>query len=272
MRKLCVVVIVLSFFGYGPLKSFFHTVMNTDGKSTSGETIIQKIKDSTNLFPQSDNKKVENYLLTENSGDKKSSLTGSAMVLRYDNEKHKLMVTSILLPGNLTNGNGNDLDAMKKEVEKDYKVTIDHYFNLDSVGLAHIVDLLAPKGINLNHDSSKYVRGNGDNKLNGNEFVSIINTGNPDKINAVVSALKNEIETSQSAEKLVTLAPSIINEAIKSVKTDLGKGELMALGYSAMMNPITSIVSLQLAGKNQLEKANTVNSIVGKKGQNRVFN
>ncbi|MDQ0197684.1 LCP family protein [Neobacillus ginsengisoli] len=272
MRKLCIAVILLSFFGFGPLKSFFHSVISTDGKNTAGETIIQKMKDTTNLFPQRDNKQVKNYLITEKSADKKSSLNGTALVLRYDTKNNKLMVGSILLPENTMIENKEQFDTVKKTVEKDYQVSIDHYFNLDTAGLARIIDLLAPKGLTLTQNTSKNGSGNASGKIHGNELVSIINSGKPEEINNVITALKNEIKTNQSAEKLVTLAPSIINEAMKSIKTDLGKGELLAMGFSAMMNPVTTIESYQIAEESQKEKAHTVNSMTTEKKQTPVFN
>ncbi|MGZ4162113.1 MAG: hypothetical protein ACXVNF_15135, partial [Neobacillus sp.] len=222
MRKLCIAVIVMSFFGFGPLKSFFHSVMNTNGINSASETIIQKMKNSTHLIPQGNSKQTENFLITEKSTDKKYSINEKAMVLRYDSEKHKIMVGSILLPENIVvenSGNKDYFDTMKKAVEKEYKVSIDHYFTLDTAGLARIIDLLAPKGIILTENTGNKSSVTVDKKINGNELVSVINNGKPEEINAVFSALKNQIKSKQSAEKLVTLAPSILNDAIKSVNT-----------------------------------------------------
>jgi anionic cell wall polymer biosynthesis LytR-Cps2A-Psr (LCP) family protein len=151
-------------------------------------------------------------------------------------------------------------------------VSIDHYFTLDTAGLARIIDLLAPKGIVFTENTSNNSSVTVDKKINGNELVSVINTGKPEEINAVFSALKKEIKSKQSAEKLVKLAPSILNDAIKSVNTDLGKGQLMELGLSAMMNPITTIESFPFAGQGQKVKANPVNSIVDEKGPLPVIN
>lgn len=84
---------------------------------------------------------------------------------------------------------------------------------------------------------------------------------NPDSANQYAPmflALKEEIMKGISAEKILSIAPQVLNEALKSVKTDIGKGKLMDLGLSVMMNPVTSIeqVDLMAVSNNKLENVN----------------
>ena len=58
MRKLCIAVIVLSFFGFGPLKTFFQQDLQI-----SGQQIIQKVKAKTEMT--NDERKPANFLIAE---------------------------------------------------------------------------------------------------------------------------------------------------------------------------------------------------------------
>jgi hypothetical protein len=54
-----------------------------------------------------------------------------------------------------------------------------------------------------------------------------------------------------SAEKILTLAPQVLNETLKSVTTDMGKGKLLDLGLSVLMNPVTSVEQIDVTAANQ---------------------
>jgi anionic cell wall polymer biosynthesis LytR-Cps2A-Psr (LCP) family protein len=252
LRKLCIAVIVLSFIGFGPLKSFFH-----------GDKGIQTLKHSSRFFNNQQN--VKSFLITEVSSANKNPR--AAMLLKYDDGKNKLMAAQMMLP---EVGKGDSINGIKKAAEDNYHITIDHCFIFDPTGIARIIDLLAPNGITINLRNADLPQLQTNNHpLKGKELILFMEQGNKnpnnqDELNAVFSGLKKEIAKNQSPEKWVTIAPTIINEAFKSVNTDLGKGQLMALGITALLNPIVTIEPMQLAqegiyhhaGDSPLEKAN----------------
>lgn len=79
-----------------------------------------------------------------------------------------------------------------------------------------------------------------------------------EELSPIFTALKAEMMKEISVEKLLTLAPQMLDETLKNVHTDIGKGKLMDLGLSLMMNPVTSVeqVELMAEDKNKLEKVN----------------
>lgn len=152
-------------------------------------------------------------------------------------------------------GKGANINKIKKAAEENYHIAIDHCIIFEPSGLARIIDLLAPNGIKLNsgnEDRKQLIANN--HILKGNELVSLIeqdnaNPHNQDELKVVFSALKKEIAKNQSPEKLVSLAPTIIHEFYNSVDTDLDKGQLMTLGLTVLLNPITAIEPIQLVGE-----------------------
>jgi anionic cell wall polymer biosynthesis LytR-Cps2A-Psr (LCP) family protein len=256
LRKLCIAVIVLSFLGFGPLKSFFHSVQKIEGKSTNGIPIVQSIKNSTQIFSQ--NKKVENFLITEVSSEKTSPKV--SMLLKYDAEKNKLLVGSVKIP---SDSKDSSINALKKEAEKNYHVVVDHSFTFKPSGMAQIIDLLAPNGLTFKFGSKDPQLKTIKKIMNGKETIAFIEqlnatTNNQDELIAVFLALKEEIEKQQSPENWFSKAPSIMHEAYASVHTDLGKEQFVALGIKALLNPIAKIEPISSSDANI--KAGTVDA------------
>ncbi|MBI0575993.1 hypothetical protein IEC97_01365 [Neobacillus cucumis] len=247
MRKLVIVVIVLSFFGYGPLKALFHSA-----------------KESANELQISEQKKAVNFLITENNADSQASKTGATVIVRYDQENHKLKTAPVLLPVSKTVDKKPNLKELKQTVQKNYGISIDHFFMLNPSSISKIIDQLAPDGVTMNEVKRP---------LHGKEVLEYIqqvavDPENTEELKTIISSLKNEIKN-QSSDKLLSIAPSIINEMVDSINTDLGKGQLVGLGLSAIMNPITKVEPLQFAKGNGKEDSATVNSILEKGDQSR---
>ncbi|MDR6998214.1 hypothetical protein [Neobacillus niacini] len=249
MRKLVIVVIALSFLGYGPLKSLFHFA-----------------KESANELQLSEQKESANFLITENNSNSHASKTGAGVIVQYDQENHKIKAGSVLLPVIKTANSTPNFNELKQTVQNNYGVSIDHIFMLNPSSISKIIDQLAPEGVKI-----KGVN----NPLHGKDVLAFIqqeavNPENTEELKTILSSLKKAIKN-QSSDKLLSIAPSIINEAVNSMNTDLGKGQLVGLGLSAIMNPITKIEPLQFAKGNEKEDSATVNSILEEEEQSKAI-
>ncbi|OIK14554.1 hypothetical protein BIV60_11345 [Bacillus sp. MUM 116] len=248
MRKLVLVVIVLSFLGYGPLKSLFHTA-----------------KESAKELPISEQKPV-NFLITENNADSEASKTIAAVIVRYDQEKQNIKAAPVLLPVKETAKSKLNFNELKQTVQKNYGISIDHYFMLNPSAISKMIDQLAPAGVKINQESKP---------LHGKEILSVIQqegvgAENGEELKMIFSSLKGAIRN-QSSDRLISLAPSIINEVFNSIDTDLGKGQLVSLGLSTIINPINTVEPLQIVKGNGMGKSATVNSIPEEEGQSRLI-
>lgn len=231
MRKLCLAVLILSFFGFGPLKSFFH-----NGLTTSGEAIVKKLTEPSRSLNK--NNKEENFLILEGNGNHGVKSTGFAMLMKH-NAQEKWTNEPITIP---PVKNMNDLTAIQEEVKRNNDIVVNHSFIIDFSGMARIIDLLAPNGVKLTN-IGKGQKDTVQHPLNGREIVALIdglpsNTDKEKELSVIFSSLKKTAGAANSPEKIVTIAPAVINEIMKSVKTDLSKGELIGLGISAIMNPV----------------------------------
>jgi hypothetical protein len=234
MRKLVIAVIVFSFLGFGPLKSFFQSE-----SSKTGLPIIQTLKESKGIVQDGDKAKV--YLAAE---EKSNTSKQTALLLKYDSKNKKLMVGNVILP---PIGNKENLNSLKKTVEKNYGVTVDHVFSFNEEGIAHILDMLAPNGIRLVNESET---------VKGREFLALIDQysstqNNQQDLKGLFISLKKEIQNKNNAENWISLAPAVMNEAYKNVNSDLNKAELLTLGITALLNPITTIEPIKFKASDE---------------------
>ena len=269
MRKLCIAVIAFSFLGFGPLKSFFQNDVKTDGNQIGKDSFMQRLKETNQFLPLSgENSKVETFLITENEINNNSSRPNLAIIISRDAAKNELSYRTAQIPP--INDEG-DFGTLKKTVEKNYHTPIDYCFIIDSSGAARILDLLAPNGITSplanEHDVSD------PEVLKGKEIVDLINQlrelpNSEDYLVGVISAIRNEVNKNQSANQWFSIVPALLNEARHSVKTDIAKGELLEIGLSAIMNPITKF---ELIHMNE-EQSKAVNGDFEDKDQKAMIN
>lgn len=140
LRKLCIAVILFSFLGYGPLESYFHKNVKTDGNQENGSTVFQKLKETADSIPLSaDEPKLESFLITENKGNNNSAAMNMGMIITRDSANNKVTYGTVPLP---VVNNDVDFDQLKKTVEKKYQIPIDHCFIIGSSGLAKIQQML----------------------------------------------------------------------------------------------------------------------------------
>lgn len=258
MKKLVIAVIVLSFFGFGPLKSFFQSGTENDGEGKKSIPILEKLKDSSKSEV-----KVETYLIMEKKTEPASSDREPGILLKYDKVNKKIEYGSILVQMNKQEA---EMDALKNAVKEKYQVDIDYCVLFDTNSIGTVIDLLAPNGVEINEENQGHLVAEGQT-LKGKDFVLYLeqlklNPSYSNQLSPIFMALKQEIMNEISAEKILTLAPQIVNETLKSVTTDIGKGKLMDLGLSVVMDPVTSIEQINLVAVNQRGEFEKVNKML----------
>jgi hypothetical protein len=262
MKKLIIAVIVFSFLGFGPLQSFFQSSKEKDGEQTKSIPFLEKLKDSSES-----EKKLETFLILEESNETKQSKQ-PGLVLKYDKSNNKMEFGSLLVP---SFDKEVELNTLKEKVAEKYQVAIDYCFIIDTSGLGAVIDLLAPKGIEMETGNEGHIEGER-LLLKGEDFVQYLeqlkmNPSNVDEFSPMFLALKEEVMKEISAEKILTLAPQVLNEVLKSVETDIGKGKLMDLGLSVITNPVTSIEQIDLMAANNNKHENVNKLLEGEQGK-----
>jgi hypothetical protein len=103
--------------------------------------------------------------------------------------------------------------------------------------------------------------------LKGEDFVQYfeqlkMNPSYAKELSPIFMTLKEEVLKEMSAEDFLTIAPQVLNESLKNVNTDIGKGKLMDLGLTVMMNPVTSIEEIEIVAANKKNKLENVNKML----------
>ncbi|MFB3166301.1 hypothetical protein P5G62_003965 [Neobacillus sp. 179-C4.2 HS] len=256
MKKLIIALIVLSLFGFGPLKSFFQSGTENDGEGKKSIPILEKLKDLSKSEV-----KVETYLIMEKRTETASSNTEPGMLLKYDKAKKKIEYGTILLPMIEQEA---EIDELKSAVKEKYQVEIDYCVLFDSNSIGTVIDLLAPNGVEMTKEG--HLAGEAQ-ILKGQDFVWYLeqlkmNPSSSNELSPIFMALKQEIINEISPEKILTLAPQIVNETLKSVTTDIGKGKLMDLGLSVVIDPVISIEQINIVAVNQRGEFEKVNKML----------
>lgn len=258
MKKLIIAVIVLSFFGFGPLQSLFQSSTVKEVEEAKSIPFLEKLKDSSES-----EKKVETFLVIENSKDSASSATEPGLLLKYDKVHNKIEYGSIMLA---LDGKNGELEHLKKQAAEKYQIDIDYCFIFDPSGFGAVIDLLAPNGIDMKTGNEGHLDGERQ-ILKGEDFVQYfeqlkMNPGYAKELSPIFMALKEEVLKEITAEDFLTIAPQVLNETLKNVKTDIGKGKLMDLGLMVMMNPVTSIERIEIVAANKNNKLENVNKML----------
>jgi anionic cell wall polymer biosynthesis LytR-Cps2A-Psr (LCP) family protein len=256
MKKLIIALIVLSLFGFGPLKSFFQSGTENNGEGKKSIPILEKLKDSSKS-----EEKVETYLIMEKRTESASSNTEPGMLLKYDKAKKKIEYGTILLP---MIEQDDEIDELKSAVKEKYQVEIDYCVLFDSNSIGTVIDLLAPNGVEMTKEG--HLAGEAQT-LKGQDFVWYLeqlkmNPSSSNELSQIFMVLKQGIINEISPEKILTLAPRIVNETLKSVTTDIGKGKLMDLGLSVLIDPVTSIEQINIVAVNQRGEYEKVNKML----------
>lgn len=259
MKKLVIAVIVLSFFGFGPLQTYFQSGGEKEGESTTKSIpFLEKLKGSSES-----EEGVETFLIMENSKGSISSTPEPGLLVKYDKVDNKMEFGSILVP---INDEKDKLETLKNEVSKIYQIEIDHCLLFDFASIGKSIDLLAPNGIEMKTGTEGHLESE-KQIVKGEDFVFYLEQlksepSYANELTPLITALKAEMLKEISVEEILTLAPKVINETLKGVNTDIGKGKLMDLGLSVMMNPVTSIEQIELMAVNKDDKLENVNKLL----------
>nr|WP_263326089.1 hypothetical protein [Neobacillus sp. Marseille-Q6967] len=227
MKKLCIAVIVLSFLGFGPLKSLFYDESNPDRTQLP---IAEKVKNKNEL------EAIQSFLIVE----KNQSLTSPAYLLKYNSTEKALRIASLEVPSR----EENQLTFLKKYIEETYNEKINYSIVVDTQRMAKIIDKMLPNGLNFipkDNEHGEPATYKGEDITN---FITNIQA-NPDSsqnLQPILMQLKEEILNNVSPEEIITFIPEIMD----SVSTDIGKGKIMDLGLTLLMDPVTSIKPLEL--------------------------
>ncbi|MEY8733101.1 LCP family protein [Peribacillus frigoritolerans] len=207
-------------------------------------------------------------------GEQKSR-SDAIILAKYFPEQEKLKLASIMrdsyvkIPGNKSGYNkinaayyygGREL--LKKTIQENFDVKIDHVAVIDFKGFVKMVDLLAPEGVAVNVDQEiiddmSIQASVGKNVLHGEELLKYVrfrhddesDFGRVERQQEVIVQLKTAFINQISSFEGMAALPSIIEQGLSYLDTDIGLKTIMEMGPKAVFHTPDTVETLRVPVK-----------------------
>ncbi|MEW5595988.1 LCP family protein [Peribacillus frigoritolerans] len=204
-------------------------------------------------------------------GEQKSR-SDAIILAKYSPEQEKLKLASIMrdsyvkIPGNKSGYNkinaayyygGREL--LKKTIQENFDVKVDHVAVIDFQGFVKMVDLLAPEGVAVNVDQEiiddmSIQASVGKNVLHGEEILKYVrfrhddesDFGRVERQQEVMVQLKTAFINQISSFEGMAALPSIIEQGLSYLDTDIGLKTIMEMGPKAVFHTPDTVETLRV--------------------------
>ncbi|WP_311609347.1 LCP family protein [Peribacillus simplex] len=194
------------------------------------------------------------------------------MLAKYFPEQEKLKLASIMrdsyvkMPGNKSGYNkinaayyygGREL--LKKTIQENFDIKVDHVAVIDFQGFVKMVDLLAPEGVAVNVDQEiiddmSIQASVGKNVLHGEEILKYVrfrhddesDFGRVERQQEVMVQIKTAFINQISSFEGMAALPSIIEQGLSYLDTDIGLKTIMEMGPKAVFHTPDTVETLRV--------------------------
>ncbi|MFE4813829.1 LCP family protein [Peribacillus simplex] len=225
------------------------------------------------LTKEEDQESVKTFLLigVDTRGEQKSR-SDAIILAKYFPEQEKLKLASIMrdsyvkMPGNKSGYNkinaayyfgGREL--LKKTIQQNFDIKVDHVAVIDFQGFVKMVDLLAPEGVAVNVDQEiiddmSIQASVGKNVLHGEEILKYVRFRHDDESDfgrverqlEVMVQLKTAFINQISSFEGMAALPSIIEQGLSYLDTDIGLKTIMEMGPKAFFHTPDTVETLRV--------------------------
>lgn len=225
------------------------------------------------LTKEENQESVKTFLLigVDTRGEEKSR-SDAIILAKYFPEQEKLKLASIMrdsyvkIPGIKSGYNkinaayyygGKEL--LKKTIQENFDVKVDHVAVIDFQGFVKMVDLLAPEGVAVNVDQEiiddmSIQASVGKNVLHGEEILKYVrfrhddesDFGRVERQQEVMVQLKTAFINQISSFEGMAALPSIIEQGLSYLDTDIGLKTIMEMGPKAVFHTPDSVETLRV--------------------------
>ncbi|MCK1982697.1 MULTISPECIES: LCP family protein [Peribacillus] len=225
------------------------------------------------LTKEENQESVKTFLLigVDTRGEEKSR-SDAIILAKYFPEQEKLKLASIMrdsyvkIPGIKSGYNkinaayyygGREL--LKKTIQENFDVKVDHVAVIDFQGFVKMVDLLAPEGLAVNVDQEiiddmSIQASVGKNVLHGEEILKYVrfrhddesDFGRVERQQEVMVQLKTAFINQISSFEGMAALPSIIEQGLSYLDTDIGLKTIMEMGPKAVFHTPDTVETLRV--------------------------
>ncbi|WP_063593872.1 LCP family protein [Peribacillus frigoritolerans] len=225
------------------------------------------------LTKEENQESVKTFLLigVDTRGEE-NSRSDAIILAKYFPEQEKLKLASIMrdsyvkIPGIKSGYNkinaayyygGREL--LKKTIQENFDVKVDHVAVIDFQGFVKMVDLLAPEGVAVNVDQEiiddmSIQASVGKNVLHGEEILKYVrfrhddesDFGRVERQQEVMVQLKTAFINQISSFEGMAALPSIIEQGLSYLDTDIGLKTIMEMGPKAVFHTPDTVETLRV--------------------------
>ncbi|TDL92674.1 LytR family transcriptional regulator [Vibrio vulnificus] len=204
-------------------------------------------------------------------GEQKSR-SDAIILAKYFPEQEKLKLASIMrdsyvkIPGNKSGYNKinaayyyGERELLKKTIQENFDVKVDHVAVIDFQGFVKMVDLLAPEGVAVNVDQEiiddmSIQASVGKNVLHGEEILKYVrfrhddesDFGRVERQQEVMVQLKTAFINQISSFEGMAALPSIIEQGLSYLDTDIGLKTILEMGPKAVFHTPDTVETLRV--------------------------
>ncbi|MCY9138240.1 LCP family protein [Peribacillus frigoritolerans] len=249
-------VLILAGCTYAPLPK------QNGNEGTEKKLTKEETKESEKIF----------LLIGVDTRGEQKSRSDAIILAKYFPEQEKLKLASIMrdsyvkIPGNKSGYNkinaayyygGREL--LKKTIQENFDVKVDHVAVIDFQGFVKMVDLLAPEGVAVNVDQEiiddmSIQASVGKNVLHGEEILKYVrfrhddesDFGRVERQQEVMVQLKTAFINQISSFEGMAALPSIIEQGLSYLDTDIGMKTIMEMGPKAVFHTPDTVETLRV--------------------------
>ncbi|CAN7562410.1 LCP family protein [Peribacillus frigoritolerans] len=249
-------VLILAGCTYAPLPK------QNGNEGTEKKLTKEETKESDKIF----------LLIGVDTRGEQKSRSDAIILAKYFPEQEKLKLASIMrdsyvkIPGNKSGYNkinaayyygGREL--LKKTIQENFDVKVDHVAVIDFQGFVKMVDLLAPEGVAVNVDQEiiddmSIQASVGKNVLHGEEILKYVrfrhddesDFGRVERQQEVMVQLKTAFINQISSFEGMAALPGIIEQGLSYLDTDIGLKTLMEMGPKAVFHTPDTVETLRV--------------------------
>ncbi|MEC0272865.1 LCP family protein [Peribacillus frigoritolerans] len=249
-------VLILAGCTYAPLPK------QNGNEGTEKKLTKEETKESDKIF----------LLIGVDTRGEQKSRSDAIILAKYFPEQEKLKLASIMrdsyvkIPGNKSGYNkinaayyygGREL--LKKTIQENFDVKVDHVAVIDFQGFVKMVDLLAPEGVAVNVDQEiiddmSIQASVGKNVLHGEEILKYVrfrhddesDFGRVERQQEVMVQLKTAFISRISSFEGMAALPSIIEQGLSYLDTDIGLKTIMEMGPKAVFHTPDTVETLRV--------------------------
>jgi LCP family protein required for cell wall assembly len=249
-------VLILAGCTYAPLPK------QNGNEGTEKKLTKEETKESEKIF----------LLIGVDTRGEQKSRSDAIILAKYFPEQEKLKLASIMrdsyvkIPGNKSGYNkinaayyygGREL--LKETIQENFDVKVDHVAVIDFQGFVKMVDLLAPEGVAVNVDQEiiddmSIQASVGKNVLHGEEILKYVrfrhddesDFGRVERQQEVMVQLKTAFINQISSFEGMAALPSIIEQGLSYLDTDIGMKTIMEMGPKAVFHTPDTVETLRV--------------------------